>query len=258
MASEDKYYYITHPSSQRQLPEVMRWNESFTIEVEENVDFRQCIDLTVYKLKQKNIPKPVGDKYTKVKPVIKEIFLTHYTLALKFIHETEIDEGEFYLFKNSSDWYVVEYFSKDEKKRCKIEIDFRDSIEDLWLRFDCTPEFKGRPAARKKASPITNIQFKQFLNLTIQFLYDPDSITTFLSDYVKNFYLLCQGNANIQGFIISAEKSFQAILDQLTSRKEYLEKRLIENDHDSTIDRVKFRGELEGILYAINVIISQK
>jgi hypothetical protein len=60
------------------------------------------------------------------------------------------------------------------------------------------------------------------------------------------------------GFIISAEKSFQAILDQLTSRKEYLEKRRIENDQHSTIDRVKFRGELEGILYAINVINANK
>ncbi len=54
----------------------------------------------------------------------------------------------------------------------------------------------------------------------------------------------------------SAEKSFQTISDQLTSRKEYLEKRLIENDADSTLDRMKFRGELEGI--AINVINANK
>ncbi len=52
--------------------------------------------------------------------------MNHYTLTLKFIHETDIDNGEFYLFKNSSDWYVVEYYSKNEKDRCKIEIDFRD------------------------------------------------------------------------------------------------------------------------------------
>ena len=56
----------------------------------------------------------------------------------------------------------------------------------------------------------------------------------------------------------SAEKKFQTIPDQLTSRKEYLEKPLIENDADSTLDRRKFRGELEGIVYASNVINANK
>lgn len=258
MAFEDKYYYIINPSLQRNVPVVMKWNESFTVEVEENVDFRQDIDLSINKLSQKNISKPVSDKYKKVKPVIKEIFWDHYTLALKFIHETEIDDGEFYLSKKSKNWYVIEYYSKNEKEKRKIEIDFRDNIEDLWLMFRCTPGFNGRPYARKNASPITEVQFKQFLNLTIQFLYDPDSLTTFLNDYIKNFYLLCKGETKIEGFIISAEKSFQIIIDQLASRKQYLERRLIENDKDSALDRMKFRGELVGILYAINVINSNK
>jgi hypothetical protein len=258
MASESKYYYITYPSSVRELPEVMKWNESFTLAVEENVDFRQVIDLSINKLANKNSVKPVSDKHKKVKPIITEIFLNHYTLALKFIHETDIDDGEFYLSKKSSDWYIIEYYSKNEKERRKTEIDFRDSIEELWLRFSCTPGFNSRPYSRKKASPITGVQFKQFLNLTIQFLYDSDSLTTFLNDYLKNFYRLCEGDTKIEGFIISAEKSFQIISAQLTSRKEYLEKRLIENDADSTLDRMKFRGELEGILYAMNVINANK
>lgn len=124
--------------------------------------------------------------------------------------------------------------------------------------FKCIPGFSGRPTARKNASPITDLQFKQFLNLTLQFLYDPDSLTTFLNDYIKNFYKLCKGETKIEGFIISAEKSFEIISDQLSSRKEYLEKRLIENDKDSALDRMKFRGELEGIKYALNVINANK
>ena len=80
----------------------------------------------------------------------------------------------------------------------------------------------------------------------------------FFHDYLKNFYKLCEGDTKIEGFIISAEKSFQIISDQLTFRKEYLEKRLIENDADTTLDRMKFRGELEGILYAMNVINANK
>jgi len=54
MASEDTYYYITHSSSQRQLPEVMKWNENFTLAVEENVDYRQVIDLVLISLSKKH------------------------------------------------------------------------------------------------------------------------------------------------------------------------------------------------------------
>ena len=57
MTSENKYYYITYPWSKRGLPEVIKWNESFTFEVEENVDFRQVIDLSINKLANKNSVK---------------------------------------------------------------------------------------------------------------------------------------------------------------------------------------------------------
>ena len=62
----------------------------------------------------------------------------------------------------------------------------------------------------------------------------------------------------MEDFIISGERSFEAVLTQLQSRKEYLQKRLIENDDDSATDRLKLRGELEGVTYAINVINENK
>lgn len=257
MNSEDRYYYVRYVAPNRQLPEIIKWNQSYTLVVEEDVDFRQYIELTAYKLDKTN-PKAVSGKYIKVKPVIKEIFSTHYSLALKYIHEAGTSEGEFYLIKNSSDWYQAHYYSDNDKEAFTIEIDFRDSIEDLWLMFFCKPGLKGRPNARKKAVAITDTLFKQLLNLTIQFLYDPDSVPLFLNDYIKNFKLLCEGETNVESFVISAEKTFQKILQHLETRRESLQRRLVENDQDSTTDRIKLRGELDGIIYAIKTIKTNK
>jgi hypothetical protein len=256
MSNEDRYYYITPLLSDRQLPRLMKWNETFNLTVEENVEWRQCFELTSLKSGDKDTEKPKSDKYTRYKPVIRETFLDHYSLALKYLHETALDEGEFYLYEHSNRWFEILYFSKDEKQRRSIEIDFRDFIDNLWLMFLCVPGHSGRPSARKKAVAIPVDRFKQFLNLTIQYLYDPDSLAVYLGDYIKNFKQLIKGDTKIEGFIISGEKATENILNQLEARKDYLEKRLIENDSDSVNERLKLRGELEGIGYAIKVVKS--
>lgn len=254
MEKVERYYFTKsvsglHTASRE---DVIRWNPYYYVEVNENVDFKQYISFSFDKLRHSQGTRPKSDKFLKVVPVIKEIFLSHYNLAVKYIHETEIDEGEFYMQKHSKSWFEVAYFSKSEKQT--INIDFRDSIEDLWLMCSCNPGYKNRPNFRKKGIPITIELFKQFLNCTLQFLYDSDSYAVFFEDYLRKFYQLIQDDGRIEGFIISAEKSFENILKQLQARKETLEKRLIESDSDSITDRAKLRGELEGINYAIKTI----
>lgn len=262
MPKEDKYYYnVPAPSflnKGNHQPQVIKWNEDHLLEVNENVDFRQYISLTINKRKQRDIPKPVSTEFEKVRPVIKEIFLSHYNLAIKYIHESIIDQGEFYLYNRSKDWWQIAFYSKDEKNKTHIEIDFRDGIEDLWLMFICSPGHKGRPDYRKHATPITIDRFKQFLNLTIQYFHDSDSVQVLLEDYIKNFRLLCYGNERIEGLIISTAKAFEEILNQLDLRKLSIEKRLIENDSDSVLDRARLRGELDSLLYTIKTINSYK
>jgi hypothetical protein len=46
-----------------------------------------------------------------------------------------------------------------------------------------------------------------------------------MDDYIKNFRQLSEEDTKIEGFIMSAEKTLQAIILQLKSRKQYLEKR---------------------------------
>lgn len=66
--------------------------------------------------------------------------------------------------------------------------------------------------------------------------------------------LLANGKDTIEEFLITGEKAFEKIIEQLKERKETLEKRLIENDTDPAQERAKLRGELEGLHYAIIAI----
>jgi len=260
MSDESKYYYISEVPvayTSRRTPRLEKWNCNFSVELDENVDFRQYITLSIDKLLEKSVPKTKSTKYEKVRPIIKEIFLKRYSLALKYIQEEEVDEGEFYLNQHSKDWFEIAYFSKDEKRKQNIQIDFRDDIKNLWLTIDSSLGHKGRPNFRKNGKPITIDQFKQFLDLTLQFLYDSDSLFIFLENYLKNFYKLIGGENQIDGFIISAEKCFTDILALLNTRKSNIEKRLIEVDTDSNIERVKLRGEIDGIEYAIRTIMAK-
>jgi len=260
MIGENKYFYIKDISayeSRRQPPHLMMWNPVYSVEVDEDVDWGQRIELSTFRLNQKD-KRPASTKYSRVTAVIKEVFYSHYTLALKYIHEAIIDDGEFYLYKHSNDFFEIQYYSRDEKDKRSIQIDFREGVEYLMLTVDARPGHRYRPKFRKDAVAITDEQFRQFLNLTIQFFYDPDSMFMLLEDYIKNFKLLCAGETKIEGLIISVSKSFEEIFKQLDQRKEYIEKRLIENDADSNIDRVKLRGELEGINYAVKVINMNK
>ncbi len=254
---EDKYFYSKSTekySFSRSSHDVIRWNQFYSVEVDEDVDYHQFISFRFDKLKTGEIEKPKSSEYQNVRSIIKEVFLSHYNLAMNNIYDVAIDEGEFYLRKNSTSWFDIVYFSKDEKAKQSIEINFQDSIEEIYLTITCNPGYKGRPVYRKKGTAITKERFEQFLNCTLQLLNDSDSYTIFIDDYLRKFYQLLEVNNKIDGFIISAEKSFEKILDQLSLRKENLEKRLIESDTDSAIDRAKLRGEVEGLIYAIKTI----
>jgi len=252
---KDKYFYIASTSSfGRGMPSIYKYNPRFSLDVIEDVDFKQVIELYLLKPGQENHTLPASDEYTKVKPVIPDIFYSHYKLALKLIHETTIGQGEFFLFRHSKDWYEAAYYSQDEKNRWSISIDLRDDINNCWIRFQSVPGHKGRPTFRKKASPIPSEKFKQFLALILNFFDDADSIPVVGENFITNFRQLCDGDYLTDVPVIHIKTSYENILRQLKSRKEYLEKSLIERDNDPPLARAKLRGELEGIQYAINAL----
>jgi hypothetical protein len=233
---------------------LVKWDDEVTVTVNEYVESSQVIGADLLKLGQKDCYRPKSDKYDKYKPVIKELFLQYYNLAVKCLYEQTMDDGEFYINKRGKYWFEVLYFSKDEKKKSSIQISFSDRIDDFSIGVNTGYGHYGRPRARKEGKAITDEQFKLFLNLTIQYLYDCDSLLVHMDDYIRNFLKLCDGEKKIDSLVLSDRKTIETIISQLEARKEYLERRLIENDNDHVNDRVKLRGELEGIAYAMKVV----
>lgn len=257
MLDEDKYYYIKRVNIDLNWgrdSKVVKWHPEYQVDVDEEVEYYQYISVCVNKLGQKGIEKPSSSKYEKVKPIIREIFLEHYSLAVRNFQEYENNEGECYIHHNSKDWIVIRYFSINEKQKLSIEIDFRNSIDDLWLMIHREHGHKHRPTARKNGTAISLDDFHQFLHLTAGFLSDSDSFLVFVEDYIKNMRRLSEGEEKITGLLFSSEKSFETIIEQLNKRKKAIEMRLIDNDADPANERANLRGELKGIDYAISTI----
>ena len=83
MGKESRYYFITTNYSSRNISQVAKWDKDFYVSVNENVDFIQSIDITINKFSESVFEKPKNSKFEKVKPILKEIFLDHYILAIK-------------------------------------------------------------------------------------------------------------------------------------------------------------------------------
>lgn len=253
MDKSSKYLYITQSFSPY-TSLLMKWDVNYYVKVEEDVDSGQRISLYLDKFSEKEIEIPESCEYERVRPILKKVFLDKYDLAIKLLSDYEFLDGEFYLIEINSHFYQIEYFSFHKKVRHNIQIDFRDSISSFMLFINSSRNYGRRPTIRKKGVPITEVQFKQFLNLSLQFSYDPDSYFVFLDSFINNFHKLVNGEEKIEGFIISAEESFNKIIEQLENRKRHIEKRLIEIDNDPLNERIKLRGEIEGIAYAINTV----
>ena len=88
----------------------------------------------------------------------------------------------------------------------------------------------------------------------MKFLSDQNSYKVYLDSYLKDFYSLTKGDNAIIEFELSAERAYKEIFYLLESRKTTIEKRLIENDQDSPEDRIRLRGEIDGINYALSSI----
>jgi len=251
MATESKYYFITTNYSAHNLSQVVKWNEDYYVEVKEDVDFIQSVGLTINKFSDSKNDKPKNSKYEKVKPILKEVFLDHYRLAIRLINKQLNIDGEFYLLKNSKDWIQVQSYTNAKRN---VSIDFRDAIDSLWFRVCSTPSMKSRPTSRKHGTSIAREQFDIFLRLALKFLYDSDSYRILLDSFISNFYSLAEEGEDIENLMFNTDQSLKDIMKQLELRKRNLEKRLIEVDTDNDSERIKFRGEINGIDYSINTI----
>jgi hypothetical protein len=252
MGKEIKYYYVkTKDTFFNRNPELIRWSDDSYITMNEEVDYSQSIGIAVYKSLGEKFEKPKSTQYEVVRPILKEIFFDHFNLAVKLLSKKVIDEGEFYILKYKKDWIKVHGYTP---AKMHILINFMDSLEYLDLNISSSYGHKDRPNCRKEGTLITKEQFTLILRLTLKFLYDPDSYKILLDSFLKDYYTLAVEGQEIEDLMLSTNHSFSSITEQLELRKKNIEKRLIEVDTDSELERIKLRGEIEGLNYALTTI----
>lgn len=254
MPLQDKYYYI-HSDKGDYSRSFHKWNERFTINIFEDYETTQLVDIYILKYRERLL-KPTSSPYEKVRPVIMEIFEDYYNGALRFITRYNIEDWEYYITQNSKGSAKIEAYSSDKSvNKGFIKLELNNDIENLSLIIHAFEGIRGRKHARNNGDLITYEHFKQFLNLIFKFLSDHNSLLINHKSFTDDFNeLLTDDSKKINLFDISAEKSFKQIITQLMKRKKAIERRLIENDKDSTNDRLRLRGELDGIIYSLKTI----
>ena len=258
MKKDYKYFYETN--TVRDWSCVKKWNGTYIVEVKEDVEYEQYIDLSFSKFPNAFFPRPKTSKFEKIRAILKEIFLDHYNLALKLLNKDISETGEFYLLQQSKDWYYIYYFSDDNAMKKSISIDFRNFMDYMYLTIHGEPNFRSRKGARNNGTAITYTHFMQIFRLILKFLYDSDSYDIYQDDFTKNFFLLVQSDEyeDIPDLMFSTDESFKEILERISRRKRKIEKRLIEKDDDTELDRARLRGEIDGLHYALKTISANK
>lgn len=254
MKKESKYYY--QKSTIRDWECVIHWRGDYIVELQENVEYEQYIDLSFNKDPKTAFPRPKSSKYEKVRAILKDVYMDYYKLALKLINKNISETGEFYVDKQSKDWYFIYYFSDADSTKKSISIDFRNFMDYMYLTIDSGSNFRSRKGARNNGKAITYSKFMQTLRLILKYLYDPDSYDVLQEHFTKNFHLLVQSDEEVEvpDLMFSTDEALKDITKRITKRKQKIERRLIENDDDSELDRVKLRGELDGLNYALKTL----
>ena len=256
---QDKFFYEKskdRPYTNRSWANVIRFNKTLVVNVDENVEYSQSISIDIDKLNTQEFIVPQSESYQIVKPIIKENFYEYYYLALKYITEIDHSEGEFYLCKKYSTDYTITWFNTDDKNRKSIEVTVINSIETFDIRINASKKWKDRPAAHKNGKAISLELYGSLFKSIIRFLYDPENLELNAPEFVTT-YINSLKNDTVPVLVPShIEKSIHTICKTIEIRLDSLEKRLIESDTDTPEERNRIRGEVEGLKFSLKVILN--
>lgn len=220
--------------------------EKISISISENWKNTPCLDIDIGD--NLYITAPESDEYSKVKPITPEVFNTYYNETIRSLHDFFLSEGEHYL-SHSLDSY--RYYSYTEKSH--LILDINDSIESFHCKMYSSWGVKGRSSTRKYCELICEVLAKQLFNLTVELLYDNQSIDILKDKYFKQINLLIHEGKPIEGLILNADVAFNEIRTQIEQRIASIESRMINFD-DSKSNRNELRGELKGLQYCLKIL----
>jgi hypothetical protein len=157
--------------------------------------------------------------------------------------------------KKQSPQKGIARISGDEKRKMGLLIEFHDGKRDFQLSINYNIH-AGRNAHhyRKAGNALEPPAFYSFFNAILNFLHDTENYSTNHLLLIEQFQSISEG----ESIDIPAAADWRAdnsnAIQKITGRITAIEKRLIEQDTDSTENRIKMRGELEGLKFALTTI----
>ncbi len=253
-----KYFILTgNPKAYSRNFETLLlcWTPNCEVELDEDVENYQYLNVSINKLDERPFAQPKTAKYQRVKPILPELFNDYYSLLLSKVSDTPFEDNDEYFERyHHKGFYEVQYFAGKNNEKFEIGIRFTDDIKSFSVSVSRSHGFSYRSGWVRSGVSISKEKFLQYFNLTIQFLADYNSYLVFLDEYTRYFPELIAGDTTFKGLFISPEQTLNRIIEQLESRKQFIEKRLINSDSDTNDIRRQLRGELDGLLYAIKTI----
>jgi hypothetical protein len=199
-----------------------------------------------------------SDEFNIIKPTAKADFYKAYNSCLRNIHQVDLNDGEFYLVKKKqSPALGIAWFSKEEKRRLGLLIEFYDDKKDFQLSIDYNIQ-AGKIAHhfRKAGNTLSPVVFRSFYNGVLNFLHDPENYHTGHAILMDQYRAITVGEVpEITVFTSSSwDPNNNIAIEKITNRITAIERRLIELDTDTSSERMKMRGELEGLKFALIAI----
>ena len=196
------------------------------------------------------------DEYTIIKRISKDEFYQNYHQLLRCYHEIDISSGELYLIKkkNMATTGMV-WFSAEPVRRLGLSIDFYNADKIITLTIDCSVQFGKNVRHFRKASNIINQgKFHLFLRVLFHYLHDYENLSSNLKPLFGQFEEVVNGGKLTLPGISDWQKDNNVAIEKLTNRILSIEKRLLEIDNDTPEERIRMRGELEGLKFALITI----
>lgn len=258
MASKERFFLEIEKETG--VKTIYRYSSAMMVSVETNIDRRQHI--CVYFTKNGNKSAYETDwKSTDaciVKPATKEAFYQAYNHNLAYLHENDYSQGECYL--NTSNGRLphgMARFSASEQDKKGLIIAFHNEPKDFTLRIDNFKTWKGIQHFRKAGHVIELSQFAQFYKGVLHFLHDPENYEIHYELLIQQFKAIIVGEQPELPTYSYMPLDHNPIREKIEYRIAAIEKRLIELDSDSREERIKMRGELDGLKFALQLMQQQ-
>jgi hypothetical protein len=194
---------------------------------------------------------PKTDEYTIVKASSKQIFDQAYSTFLRTAHQCNVAKGEYYLMKrNDGHPNGMAWYSEATESKMGLQIQFYDHPKDFSLTIEHIKTWQGVQHFRRAGNIIKGEQFHLFFKAALNFLHDANNYSSNFRKLVIDFKEILHGREvqinKDENWALGNSIASVQIKDRISS----IEKRLIEVDNDAPDERMKLRGELEGLKFA--------